>query len=207
MTKAFVRSYVLAFAMVLSGCISLLPETAPPKSRYHIEAADVASLTGAPLGWSLAIEDPHTTRVYDTVKIAVSTAPSKIEYFAGAEWADRAPHLFLTALVQTFEDSGRILAVGDRRAIPVGDIVLQTDIRKLQLDVQSGSPAAIVDVYARLTDGKGRVYAARRFNISTPVRSDKASDVIAGFDTGLDAVITGIVVWTYEEGALQASAS
>jgi len=190
---------LLALCFFASGCVSLLPETAPPKPRYHIEAVEAASLEGMLLEWSLVIDDPRTTRVYDSVKIAVSPAPGKIEYFAGAEWADRAPRLFQTALVQTFEDSGRILSVGDRTALPIGDIVLQTDIRKLELNVQNGD-TAIVSVYARLTDGKGKIYAAKKFAASAHANADQADEIIAAFDQSFETVIKELVAWTYEQG-------
>ncbi len=200
MMKAAIRWTLLAAVYSVAGCVSLLPETAPPKPRYHISADDAATLHGPPVDWSLVIEDPRTTRIYDSVRIAVSTAPEKIEYFAGGEWADRAPRLFQTALAQTFENSGRILAVGDRTALPVGDVVLQMDIRALHLDVRSGSPASNVTIYARLTDGKGMVHAARRFSASEAARSERADDVVAAMNAAMNSVITEIVSWTFEEG-------
>lgn len=194
------RLLLIAFAFAASGCVSLLPETAPPKPRYHITTPDTAALEGDRLNWSLVIDDPRTTRAYDSVRVAVTPAPGKIEYFAGAEWADRAPRLFQTALVQTFEDAGRIIAIGDRGAVPVGDVVLQTDIRRMHYDVRNRSGQADVAIYARLGDGKGGVYAVRRFMASTPANSDNADAVIAAFNTSFENLIPEIVSWTYEQG-------
>lgn len=195
LTKLFAA---LSGAM-LAGCVSILPEAAPAKPRFHINAADGAALQGEPLKFSLVVDDPRSTRVYDSVRIAVASAPGRIEYLPGAEWADRAPRLFQTAIVQTFEDAGRILAVGDRLALPVADIVLQTDIRRMELDVE-GEDAAVVSVYARLADGKGKVYAAKKFDARIAVASTKPGDVYAAFDTALDQVISGVVQWAFEAG-------
>ena len=197
--KLFVRSISLSAAFFMAGCISLLPETAPPKPRYHMMAVSGDNTSGESVEWSLVIDDPRSTRVFDTVRIAVSTMPGKIEYFAGAEWADRAPRLFQTALVQSFEDSARITAVGDRNAIPIGTFILQTDIRKIQLNVR-GEPTAEVTVYTRLTDGKGKIHAAKVFEASKPADSEKGDDVIAAFNAALDDVIGRVVNWTYEAG-------
>ncbi len=204
MMKQIVRSVVFGLAFFASGCVSLLPETSPPKPRYHISAVTADALAGAPVDWSLVVEDPHTTRVYDTTRIAVSTAPGKIEYFSGAEWADRAPRLFQTALVQSLEDSGRIIAVGDSSVVPVGDFILQSDLRGIQLDVRGGR-AASVSIYVRLTDGKGKIYAAQLFEISAPASSDGADDVIAAFDSAFASTIAGIVNWALNEGEAAAS--
>lgn len=199
------RLLLIAAACAASGCVSLLPETAPPKPRYHITTPNTAALEGDRLNWSLVIDDPRTTRAYDSVRVAVTPAPGKIEYFAGAEWADRAPRLFQTALVQTFEDAGRIIAVGDRGAVPVGDVILQTDIRRMHYNVRNRSGQADVAIYARLGDGKGGVYAVRRFMASTPAKGDNADAVIAAFNASFESLIPEIVTWTYEQGEAAAS--
>lgn len=201
--KQIIRSVFFGAAFFASGCVSLLPETSPPKPRYHISAVTADQLAGAPVGWSLVVEDPQTTRVYDTTRIAVSTAPGKIQYFAAAEWADRAPRLFQTALVQSLEDSGRIIAVGDHSAIPVGDYALQTDLRAIQLNTYSGRTASVL-IYTRLTDGKGKIYAAKLFEMSAPATSDRADDVVAAFDNAFGRAIAGIVNWALEQGEASA---
>ena len=194
-----IRGLLMASALFVSSCVSVLPEAAPAKPRFHIVAADADALSGDALDFSLVIDEPRSTRVYDSVRIAVASAPGRIEYLAGAEWADRAPRLFQTALVQTFEDAGRILAVGDRSSLPVADFVLQTDMRRMELKVQDGE-AADISVYARLTDGKGEIFAARKFEARIPANSTKPDAVYAAFNTGFDQVVTDLVAWTYAEG-------
>ena len=193
------KAFAGAIAIFSStACVSLLPEADPAKPRYTIAAPAFVRGDTTPVDWSLVIADPRTSRVYDTSRIAVSTSPGKVEYYGDAEWADRAPRLFQTALVQTFQDSGRILAVGDRGSLPIGDIVLQSDIRKVHLDVHSGSRQVEVTVFVRLTDGKGTVYFAQRFDASEPARSEQADDVNAAFNGAFARVITDIANWTFE---------
>ncbi len=200
MMKALTKTLAMSLAALSSGCVSLLPEADAPRPRYHIEAVEAGSLAGNRVDWALVVDDPRATRVYDTVKIAVSPARGKIEYFANAEWADRAPRLFQTALVQSFEDSGRILSVGDRGAAPIGDIVLQMDIRKMQINVQGGAETPTVTVYARLTDGKGKFYAAELFSAQETAAASNADALIAAFDTAFEKIFTDLIAWTFEEG-------
>ena len=201
MMKLFVRWTALSFALFVSGCVSLFPETAPPAPRYHIPVFTDARLEGAPLDWSLVVDDPRTARVYDTARIAVTAAPGRIEFLPGAEWTDRAPRLFQIALLQTFEDTGRILSVGDRTAIPIADLVLETDIRRLEAAFRGGGQEARVSIFARLGDGKGRVYAARRFEAAAPAAGKNADSVVAAFNEAFSEIIPEIILWTYEEGA------
>ncbi len=199
MMQVLSRSVLVLSAMLAAGCVSVLPEAAPAKPRFHIVAAAAGGLTGEPLDFSLVIDEPRSTRVYDSVRIAVASAPGRIEYLAGAEWADRAPRLFQTALIQTFENAGRILAVGDRSSLPIADLVLQSDIRRMELSVENGE-AADISVYARLSDGKGRIYAAKKFEARVNASSTRADDVYAAFSQGFDQIVTDMVAWAYEEG-------
>lgn len=199
MMQVLSRSVLVLSAMLAAGCVSVLPEAAPAKPRFHIVAAAADGLTGEPLDFSLVIDEPRSTRVYDSVRIAVASAPGRIEYLAGAEWADRAPRLFQTALIQTFENAGRILAVGDRSSLPIADLVLQSDIRRMELSVENGE-AADISVYARLSDGKGRIYAAKKFEARVNASSTRADDVYAAFSQGFDQIVTDMVAWAYEEG-------
>ncbi len=205
--KQFFQALIFSVALFASGCVSLLPASAPPKPRYHISSIEIAPSDSVLVNWSLAIDDPRATRAYDTTKIAVSTAPGKIEYFAGAEWADRAPRLFQIALTQSFEDSGQILAVGDRHAVPIADLVLQSDIRKLELNVHNGERSASISIFVRLTNGRGKVFAAKRFDASASASSDSADHVLAAFDEAFDVVIKEMSAWTFDEGEKAAGAA
>ena len=200
MMKSFSTALIAPLMLLASGCVSVLPDAAPAKPRFHIVAADASGLSGEALDFSLVIDEPRATRVYDSVRIAVASAPGRIEYLAGAEWADRAPRLFQTALIQTFEDAGRIIAVGDRSSLPVADFVLQTDLRRMELAVADGH-AADISIYARLTNGKGTIFATRKFDARIRAKSTSADDVYAAFSDGFDEIIAALVDWAYEAGA------
>ena len=196
----------LAAALCLGGCVSLLPEADPPAPRYGVgdvepgdlEAGGVGS--GAPVVWSLSIEDPLSTRAIDTAKIAFVRNSEQYEYYAGGEWVDRAPRLLHRALVRSFENSGRILAVGGRDTQPMSDFVLQTDIRAFEADETGDARAAVADIYARLTNPRGRVFAARRFRERVPVDRDSAGSAAEALNDAATTLFAQIVDWSIAEG-------
>ncbi len=198
-------SAIATAAMLVSGCVSILPEGAPPAARYTMTPV-TPTTDGSVVDWSLIVGDPATTRVYDTTGVAMTRGGARIEYFAGAEWADRAPSLYQFGLIQSLENSGRILGVGDRSAIPVGDIVLQTDIRALQAEYIGSTRVVRASVFARLTDGKGTVYAAHLFDNIEDVSRDDVDTVLAAFDRALQAQFGEIVVWVLENGEIATQA-
>lgn len=193
------RILIMSAALAASGCISQLVETNPPKPRYAIEPVAAENVAGPAVDWSLIVEDPRAARAYDTTKLAVSPSRGRIEYYGAGEWAARAPRVFQSALIQSFEDSGRILAVGDRLSLPIGDYILQTDIRRIDLDV-SGANTARLEVYARLTNGRSKIYAAKRFSANKQASSFSEDDVASAFDNAFQDVIADIVAWAFEAG-------
>lgn len=190
----------LAASLAASGCVSSILETNPPKPRYTVGAVPGETLAGPDVDWSLVIENPNATRAYDTTKLAVTRSAGRIEYFGDGEWAGRAPRIFLTTLIESFEDSGRIVAVGDRVALPLADYALQTDVRRIDLDVSGAAPQARLSVYARLGDGRSKIYAARSFSASVRAQSLSGDDVAAAFDSVFKQVIADIVSWSFEQG-------
>ncbi|MEM8937300.1 MAG: ABC-type transport auxiliary lipoprotein family protein [Pseudomonadota bacterium] len=207
MIRPILRGLTISAALLAAGCVSLLPETEPPKPRYHIVLDINDAGSAETIDWSLIIDDPQTTRVYDTSKMAVATAPGKVEYFARGEWADRAPRLFRTALLQSFEDSNRMLSVGSRDVLPIADRALLTNIRTMELNVHAGRPEAVVSVYARLTNGRATIFAAQSFTARAEARSQDPDNVAAAFNAAFNEVIGKITAWTFAEGGVGAEAA
>jgi len=185
-------------ALLLQACVSVLPKAAPPSARYQVTDVSVADLGASTVSWTLAVEDPEATLAFDTAKIAISREPARIEYYAGGQWVDRAPRLFGAALVRSFENTGVIRGVGNRVTLPVSTYALQTDIRKLTIDQASGRSAEVA-VFARLTNGRSKMYATRLFTATSPVSSDSADAAANALNAGLQSVQREIVAWTIAE--------
>ncbi len=198
--KMVFRIMMVMGAVAVSGCVGGLLETTPPKPRYMVGFVNAGAVNGAPVDWSLIVENPGASRAYDTTRIAVSRSPGRIEYFSNGEWASRAPVVLQMAIIQAFEDSGRILAVGNRADIGIADLALQTDIRRLDLDVADGKREARVEAYVRLTNGRSSVFAAKAFSATSPARSDSGDEVADAFDAALKTLVGEIVNWSFAEG-------
>ncbi|MCA8888849.1 MAG: membrane integrity-associated transporter subunit PqiC [Parvularculaceae bacterium] len=190
---------IIAGALALSACISVLPDAPPASARFQVTDVTFDAAPVQPAAWSLSIEEPMATRAYDTANIALSRAPAQIEYYAGGEWVDRAPRLFGAALVRSFENAGAIRNVGAFSTVPLGDFALQTDIRRFGAVFDGGRVDAKVEVFARLTNGRGKVYASRMFTASNDAGGDQPGAVARALNAGATQVQREIVAWTLEE--------
>ncbi len=70
----------------------------------------------------------------------------------------------------------------------------------MEIRAGDGGHMADLSVYARLTDGKGTVYAARKFEARAAANSAKPGDAYAALSTAFDQVIADIVRWSFDEG-------
>lgn len=185
--------------LLAAGCVSVLPDASPPSARYLIAPAEIAAAPAPDVAWSLAVDDPQSTRVYDTTKMALVRSPGRVEYYAAGEWADRAPRLVQAAIVRSFENSGRILSVGDRPSLPYSDFVLKTDIRTMHAAYEGGGPIATVEIFARLTNPRGKVIAARLFSQQVAATRDGEPQVAAAFNEAMAVMLEDIIGWTFDE--------
>lgn len=191
----------IACAVLLSamGCVSVLPDAPPAAARYLIAPAEIEAAPAPDVAWSLAVEDPQSTRVFDTTKMALVRSPGRVEYYAAGEWADRAPRLVQAAIVRSFENSGRILSVGDRSSLPFSDFILKTDIRTMHAAYDGNRPTATVEIFARLTNPRGKVIAARLFSRQAPATRDGEQEVAAAFNEAMAVMLADIVEWSFAE--------
>ena len=82
---------------------TLTPKTTFPESLPHVD-------------WQLVVETPVTAASFDTPRIALQRTPLTFEYYANAAWTDNAPSMVQTLLIESFESTRKIGAVG-REAI------------------------------------------------------------------------------------------
>ena len=80
--------------------------------------------------WQLLVELPQAQAGINTARIALRDSPIELRYFELSNWTDLAPRMIQTLIVESFENSDRIVAVG-REAIGLrADYVLKTELRE-----------------------------------------------------------------------------
>ncbi len=189
-----------AITIVLtSACVSLLPESELPAPRYTMNAVTPTNAPALSVDWSLVVDDPTSSQLYNSVKIAITRETNRYEFYAGTEWTDRAPALFHRALIQSFENSDRILNVGDFTDQTSSDYILKTDIRKLHVDNTGSSTIVVVNIYAKLLNQSGQIIAVRNFNQQTQTRTTDIATVMSGFDQVMTTTLNDIVNWGFQQ--------
>ncbi|MGC2411613.1 MAG: ABC-type transport auxiliary lipoprotein family protein [Stellaceae bacterium] len=195
---------ILMLIPLLAGCGGLLSN--PPKRELYRVNPTLTFPAGLPhASAQLVIASPTAPAGLDTERIALSRAPLSLDYFADAQWADRMPFLVQTALVQGFEKSAAIPAVGPDNGSLSADFVLETAIRDFEAiyDPDGGPPRVSVALDAKLVRMPARRIVAQ-ISVS---REAKAADnavpqIVAAFDSALGGAVTEVVTWALSNHAL-----
>lgn len=190
----------VAAALLLAGCAAI----GGPKTEVSIYAPQThiqADADWPTVDWQLSIGMPDAHALLDSQRIAVRPSPDRLQTYKGARWADAAPEMVQLALIEAFEDSGKIAAIG-RWGGGRGDFGLHTDLRSFETIYEGSQPRIVVEIQARLVkfrDGTGLV-AARRFRTEvTPAGAD-IEPVVAAFGEAMARINAEIVGWTLVEG-------
>ena len=195
---------ILMLAPLLAGCGGLL--SSPPKRDLYRVNPTLAFPAGLPHATAqLLVASPTAPAGLDTERIALSRAPLSLDYFADAQWADRMPFLVQTALVQGFEKSAAITAVGLDNGGLSADFVLETAIRDFEAiyDPAGGPPRVSVALDVKLVRMPARRIVAQ-ISVSREAKASANAvlDVVAAFDSALGGAVTEVVTSTLGNHAL-----
>ena len=195
---------VVLLATVLAGCGGLL--TDPPKRELFRVSPKFSFPGGLPhVAVQLLVAAPTAPAGLDTERIALSRSPVSLDYFADVQWADRAPYLIQTALVDGFEKSGAMPAVGPDRGGLRADFVLETAIGDFAAiyDSPNGPPRISVRLTAKLVRMPERkIVAQLSVSREANAAANAVPDVVRAFDAALGGAIEEIVTWTVTNRAL-----
>lgn len=194
------RIWALVLATVaLASCGGILPKPAPPPQLYSLTPLPPAQGAGTPLDVQLAVELPAAPASLDTERIVLSQSPLQLDYFANAAWSDHAPGMIQSLIVASLTNAGRIRVVVRSSAEMLPDATLALDLERFDADYEGAGPPEIhVRLVASLVRERSAI-AVRAFDATAqPARND-TSDIVAGFDTALHAVLGELVPWTADQ--------
>lgn len=204
-----------AFA-ITTACDITLPGTGDPAQLYVLTPKSTYPDNLPKVDWQLLVEETTSPAGLNTQRIAVAYSPIELDYFARSNWTDRAPEMVLRLLVESFENSGKIIAVGRDSVGLRSNILLKTELREFQAEYQrkpgsdqaqgeatgSGSaPRIRVRLAAKLVRMPRRIIvASQTFEMIVQSEKNSMEAIIGAFDEALGRTLKGIVVWTLIEG-------
>jgi len=183
----------LALPLLLGGCISVFPKTAPvqmyrfgdlaPAPAASAQAAPVAVLKG-PIAFPPAAGGDRILTV----------TGAEDAYIGGARWVAPAATLFDEALLKAFDAPGapRLVARGEPLAAPS---TLRLDVRAFE--ARYPGPTIHIQVRATLIRNADRTLIGdKMFDADVPASGDRQTAIVAAFDQAVGQILAGVRDWT-----------
>jgi cholesterol transport system auxiliary component len=107
-----------------------------------------------------------------------------------------------TLMIESFENSDRIVAVGRDSIALRADYILKTDLREFQAEYMGGpNPRIHVTMIARVVKMPRRaIVGTKKFETVIEAKADTMEAIIEAFDTALGKVLKRLVEWTLITG-------
>jgi len=189
-------------AFALGGCSDLIGPSSAPVQLYGLKPSGGAPTTGPKVPWHLSVGVPTATDYLDRSRIALMQPDTSVDYYAGAQWTDHLPVLVQEALIEAFEDSGRIDGVAAESDGFKADYVLEMDLRDFQAryDQPDGIPTAVVRIAAKIAPTLSHNIASS-FQVSHQAQASQNSvgAVVQAMDAALGQALSEIVNWALSQ--------
>ena len=185
-----------------AACSNIVPGQGPPPSLYRLTPKSTFRQDLPTVEWQLVLEPPVANGSLNTTRIALQRSPTQMEYYARSGWVDQAPLMVQTLMVESFENSGKIVSVARETGGLRADYVLKTELREFQtIYYRNGGPESLVAINAKLIQLPQRaIIASQNFKHMAPAKADQIDDIVVAFDDALDKVLRSLVEWTLTTG-------
>lgn len=184
-------------SLAIAGC-TVLPGDQPLPRLFVLTPKSTFASDLPKANWQLTVAKPVAEAGLNTVRIALRRSPVTLEYFARANWIDTAPTMVQTLIVESFEHTGKIVAVGRQSVSLRADYSLIPELREFQAEYVGGSAAVVrVRINAKLVKMPQREIIAT-ITAENEVAATDASleSVVHAFDAALGKTLKHLVEWT-----------
>jgi len=187
------RDFLILSAAGLAGC-GLVPDVNKPLTLYTVKPKLTLATQPAKVTWQLVVSEPSAERDIDTTRIALTRTPNVIEYFADGNWSDTAPRMVQAKMIEAFESTNAIVAVGRDAAGLRADYILQSDLRDFEADYTNGAATAHVRLIAKLVQMPDRrITRTVSAEASAPAAGKDLAAIVTAFEQALGETLSKIV--------------
>ncbi|HWB50810.1 MAG TPA: ABC-type transport auxiliary lipoprotein family protein [Stellaceae bacterium] len=191
-----------------AGCAKMFTET--PRPLYTLTAPPAPANANLPhTNAQIVIVAPYAPEGLDLRRISVVRAANGLDYLADGEWADRGSAMVRAVLVEAFENSKAVAAVGPDTFDLRADFEIEGDLRHFEAvyDSPGGTPSAIPTVWVALAVKlvkipERKILAQTVISAREPAAANATPQIVAAFNAATGKVAQQVVAWTLTNPAL-----
>src|SRR5690242_21872190 len=137
-------------AVLLAGC-ELIKAAEEPTDLYTITPKSTFDASMPDVYWQLSVDVPTAAANVNTGRIALAMSPTSSDYYSKTAWTDRAPVMVQTRIVDSFENSHKIVAVARESIGLPANYVMHSELRNFEaMYFYGGAPIVKVRLVAKL---------------------------------------------------------
>lgn len=201
--RRFLRSVTWSTSVLGLGACGGISVLAPPEPSVYELTPKSSFDPGLPNAtWQLLVDTPTANAGIDTDRIVISESPTSLDHFAKVAWVDRAPAMVVGLLIESFENTGKIVSVGRQVSGLRANYVLQPEIREFRAERWPGEPYRVrVRIGVKLVRFPQRsIIGGDSFERVETVAGEGFAAVIKAWDDALGEVLKQVVEWTLRTG-------
>jgi cholesterol transport system auxiliary component len=194
--------------LALAGCASMF--TKDPRPLFQLSAPSDFPANLPHTNAQIVVDAPYAPEGLELRRIAVVRATNAIDYLADGDWADRTPNMVRTVLVEAFENSKAVAAVGPDSLDLRADFEIEGDLRHFEAlyDLQagaSGAPTAAVALAVKLVKiPERKILAQTMISARQPATANTTPAIVEAMNAATASVAKQVVAWTLSNPALSA---
>ncbi|MBP6596529.1 MAG: membrane integrity-associated transporter subunit PqiC [Arenimonas sp.] len=196
-----------ATALLAAGLLAACSPLGGPRTEFRVFAPTTtvqADAAWPQADWQLTVMAVAANPMLDSPRIVVRPTDHVVQTYRGVRWADRSQELLETAVVDAFEESGKLSAVGRMANTARGDFALFMEVRAFETVYRDGQPEAVIEVQANLVQlrgsSSGTATASRRFRQVVPGSAPEVEAMVEAFSEAMSGMSADLVGWTLVEG-------
>jgi cholesterol transport system auxiliary component len=203
------RVGIAMLVILLAGCAGLL--TKPPRPLFQLSAPADMPANLPHTSAQIVVDAPYAPEGLELRRIAVVRTQNAIDYLADGDWADRTPNMVRSVLVEAFENSKSVAAVGPDSLDLRADFEIEGDLRHFEAVYDSaaggsGAPTAVVSLAVKLVKVPERkILAQTMITARQPASANATAAIVEAMNQAMASVAKQVVAWTLTNPALSAT--
>ncbi|MBW8880225.1 MAG: membrane integrity-associated transporter subunit PqiC [Asticcacaulis sp.] len=197
--KAMTLAILTTAALVLGGCINVLPKTKPVQLyRFGYDAARLDSPSPTAAGVPVALGLGTVTFPPGSAGDSILTVEdNEVAYVAGARWTAASQPLFSEAVSEGFARSGGNIHLEPRpMSAPYR---LDISVRRFESDYGKGKPTVSIAMDARITRNSDHVIVGQRLiTADVGVKKNDMSLMADAYSQATTQVVSALVGFSQE---------
>ncbi|GJL97807.1 MAG: hypothetical protein DHS20C06_16240 [Hyphobacterium sp.] len=201
MIRKFLTAALIGSAVLLSSCISVLPENVP-STIYRLSTPEPSGEMRRE-AVIVGVQRPLTPRALSGDQIALTQANGELVFVSGARWITPVPRLIQDLIVESMDAFEPELIAARPEDGVRSEFELATEIRSFEAGYVNGpdaAPTVIVRLRVRLIRAHDRrLIAVDALGARATAQSNRIGDIVGAFDAASQEAMGNVSQWTAEQ--------